>query len=57
MFRLAEALVDGRLGGGVPDNDLPAGGGKDPVVPSGVAEILARGGGAAEAGRVGPLEA
>lgn len=57
MLRLLEARVDGRLPGGVPVSDLLAGGGVGPDIPSGVAKLLARGGGAAEAERAGPLEA
>jgi hypothetical protein len=57
MFRLFDALVEGRLLGGVSANKLLVGGGLDPNGPSELTIDLERGGGAAEAGRRGPFGA
>lgn len=61
MFRLFDALVDGRLLGGVPEGgplpigDPTKGGGGIPEVPSAPSVVFARGGAAADAGRTGPF--
>jgi len=57
MFRLFDPLVEGRLLGGVSPRAFPDIDGAELGGPSVTPTIdLARGGGAAEAGRIGPLE-